>query len=123
MVAGLNVADEPVSAIERNRDRAVVLGELRQNRACRLREIGGRQFAERSAAAGDQHVDVLDEVADDVAGVVVRDGVVPIALTWVAEAGSLASPAGDVEGREARDRNRVRSAAAERPEGRQKDLD
>ena len=39
-----------------------------------------------AAAAGVEVVDVLDEVADDVAGVVVRHGVVAVALARVVEA-------------------------------------
>src|SRR5919198_2715482 len=47
-----------------------------------------------------ERLDVFDEVTDDVAGVVVGDRVVAVALARVVEALSLARPAGDVERRE-----------------------
>src|SRR5918911_2416283 len=66
---------------------------------------------------------VLDEVADDVAGVVVGDWVVTLALARVVEALALAGPAGDVEGGEVAHRHRRAAAAAERAERRQQHLD
>src|SRR3954454_2059086 len=48
--------------------------------------------------------DVLDEVADDGAGVVARDRVVAVALARIVKAVALAGPAGDVEEGEVLDR-------------------
>src|SRR6266545_6072092 len=71
----------------------------------------------RASAAAVERVDVLDEVADDVAGVVVRNGVVPVPLARVGEAATLGGPAGDVERGEPGHRDGVRAVAAEAPEG------
>src|SRR4051812_37928568 len=70
----------------------------------------------RGAAACVERLDVLDEVADDVARVVVGHGVVAVALARIREAAARGRPAGDVEGREAGDRDGRRAAAAERTE-------
>src|SRR5687768_1276773 len=52
----------------------------------------------RAAAARVERVDVLDEVADDVAGVVVGHGVVAVALARVREPTAGSGPARHVEG-------------------------
>src|SRR5919199_3741520 len=77
------------------------------------------QVARLAAGAGVDGLDVLDEVPDDVAGVVVGHRVVAVALARVGEALDRAGPPRDVEGREVRDRHRGAAAAAEGAEGRQ----
>src|SRR5215208_4606603 len=77
----------------------------------------------RGAAARVERVDVLDEVADDVARVAVRDRVVAVALARVREPAARGGPAGHVEGREARDGDGGRAAAAEGAEWGQEHLD
>src|SRR5919199_5325343 len=82
----------------------------------------GVHIARRRAAARVERLDVLDEVADDVAGVVVWHGVVAVALAGVVEALALAGPARDVEGREVGDGHRGAAAAAERAVRGEEDL-
>src|SRR4051812_39722875 len=58
--------------------------------------------------------DVLDEMADDRAGVVARDKVVALALAGVVKAVALTGPAGDVEESEVLDREALVAGALER---------
>src|SRR4051812_49120816 len=82
----------------------------------------GVQVARRRAAARVEGLDVLDEVADDVAGVVIGHRVVPVALTWVVEALPLPGPARHVERGEVGHGHSRASVAAEGAERRQHDL-
>src|SRR4051812_3334433 len=74
-----------------------------------------RAVARSAAGAGVERVDVLDEVADDVA--LVLDGVVALVLA------RAAVPAGEVERGEADDGKACVAAAGERAERRQDELD
>src|SRR3954447_9488366 len=82
----------------------------------------GIDVTRRGAPARVERLDVLDEVADDVAGVVVGHGVVPVALARVREPAAGRGPARHVEGREAGDGDGGRAAAVEGAERRQEDL-
>src|SRR3954447_25773806 len=82
----------------------------------------GAQVARLRAAARVEGLDVLDEVADDVAGVVVGHRVVPVALAWVVEALPLPGPPRDVERREVGHGHGGAAVPTERTERRQHDL-
>src|SRR6266487_3525072 len=73
----------------------------------------------RRAGPGAERLDVLDEMADDVAGVVVGHGVVAVALARVVEALPLPGPSGHVERGEALHWHRRAAAAVERAVRRQ----
>src|SRR4051794_7654143 len=82
----------------------------------------GAQVTRLRAAARVEGLDVLDEVADDVAGVVVRHRIVAVALAWVVEALALRGPPRDVERREVGHGHGGAAVPAERTERRQHDL-
>src|SRR3954471_17134009 len=79
----------------------------------------GAQVARLRAAARVEGLDVFDEVADDVAGVVVGHRVVAVALARVVEALALAGPPRHVERGEVGHGHRRAAAAAEGAERRQ----
>src|SRR3954469_13935406 len=90
---------------------------------CRDARAEGVQVARLAAGAGVDVLDVLDEVPDDVAGVVVGHRVVAPALTRVCEPLAGAGPARDVEDGEVGDRHSGAAAPAEGTEGRQEDVE
>src|SRR5215210_1898074 len=94
---------------------------IREHRDARLESALVAELI--ACAAVVQRGDVLDEVADDVSGVVVRNRVVTVSLARVPEAAALRSPAGDVEGPEADDRDGVVARAVEGAVRRDEDVE
>src|SRR5918999_2853913 len=76
-----------------------------------------------AAAAVVESEDVFDEMPDDVPRVVSRDGVVTVALTGVPEARAARGPPGHVEGAQLGHRDDPAAGSAERPEGRNEDVE